>query len=475
MLTDISNRLTPSVPLEITFSAQPIATKKKVTTIFGHMAVSPGIGMPYQVYNVVNVGDSTAAGAEVSALAGVGSQAQMMVVAFINANSGAGRSNFPAVRVVLIPNSEIHFGPASEAIKAVSNVRSDMFVSCYPASDSANRATLLALVSTVSGIDRDLSGQFGSFATFGSIDVLSAAQVYNINSRGAIVAYLQDTNTALVASNGVLTAGSNVVTALTITAGVYPGAQISGTGVPAGAVVGVLTVTTATMVDALGNPLLASVNESAEVISFQNVVSQAAEIVAAGHAGVMMGSAFPYNPLQGVTAGALMPPKKASDIIAIDPNGASEAALAAGLSPLYLQPGGTMGLVRTRTTYALLPDGVTAATSYIDWQDLVVINDFKESIYQVSQNPPFNNNPGGSKASLQIASKFKDEVLRVAQIFEDGGAFQGVKTLAPLFVVQPSLSSRGRFDFFIPINVLPGLYVIAGNIQAQSTLGNFTL
>jgi hypothetical protein len=69
----------------------------------------------------------------------------------------------------------------------------------------------------------------------------------------------------------------------------------------------------------------------------------------------------------------------------------------------------------------------------------------------------------------------KDEVLREAQVFEDVGMFQGVKTLAPLFKIQPSTTSRGRFDFKIPVNVLPGLTVIAGNIQAVSDLGNFTL
>ncbi len=52
-----------------------------------------------------------------------------------------------------------------------------------------------------------------------------------------------------------------------------------------------------------------------------------------------------------------------------------------------------------------------------------------------------------------------------------------MKTLAPQFLVQPSLTSRGRFDFKIPVNVLPGLFVIAGNIQGVSgpSFGDFTL
>src|ERR1700685_3689024 len=142
-LTDIANRLTPSVPLELTFGAQPIATGRKFTTLFGHMASAPGTGTPYQVYNVVNVGDPVAAQNEVNALAGVGSQIGKMVAAFVNANAVIGGTNFPAFRVVLLPYAELHFGPNQEAITAIKPFRSDMLVSCYPAGDSTNRTTLL--------------------------------------------------------------------------------------------------------------------------------------------------------------------------------------------------------------------------------------------------------------------------------------------------------------------------------------------
>lgn len=539
-LTDIQDRLTPSVPIELTFSSQTIAQGRKVTTLYGHMAASPGSGTPFQVYTVVNVGDPVAAQNEVNALAGAGSQIGKMAYAFVNANAAAGGTNFPAFRVVLMPYGELHFGPNQEAILNTKFLRSDMLVSCYPAGDSTNRATLLSLCSLMSGVDRDLQGQFGSFMTLGSVDPLATQTAYNINSRFALVASLPDSNTALVpvlgsvttASNivtavsqaslsptGTTSASSTVITAVSSTAGIYPGASISGTNIPVGAVVQMVTSTTltislaatgagvaetltvtnlptagiypgaaitgtgipaSTLVESVtANTITMSAASTAtatgESISVQNQISQPPEVLAAAHAGALMASAFPYTPRQGVTIGGLVPPQIASDRISIDPAGSSEAALTAGLSPLYVQAGGTVGFIRTRTTYALLPDNVTAVTSYFDWQDLVTLNDFREVCYQISQNPPFNNNPGGSKASAANAALFKDEVLREAQLFEDQGAFQGVKTLAPLFVVQPSVTSRGRFDFQIPVNVLPGLMVIAGNIQAQSALGNFTL
>lgn len=102
------------------------------------------------------------------------------------------------------------------------------------------------------------------------------------------------------------------------------------------------------------------------------------------------------------------------------------------------------------------------------------MNDFREDVFLITQNPPFNNNPGGAKATQTLASFLKDEILRQAQAYEDLSAFQGVQALAKFFLVQPSTTSRGRFDFKIPVNVVPGNYVIAGNIQGVTTF-DFTL
>ena len=79
-----------------------------------------------------------------------------------------------------------------------------------------------------------------------------------------------------------------------------------------------------------------------------------------------------------------------------------------------------------------------------------------------------------AKASATIAALLKDEILRQALVFENAGAFQGVKYLADQFQVAPSTTMRGRFDFKIPVNVIPGLYVIAGNIQGVID-GDFTV
>lgn len=471
-LTSIANRKTPSSPIEITYGAQPIATGKKFTTIFAHRAAVGGIAPNYSVYTVINVGDPDVAKAELEDQAGVDSEASLMAYAFVAANAFAGRSSFPAFRVVILPNAVADFGPSDEAIDAVKELRSDMFVSCYPADDDTNRDTLLDLVTLISGPDRDLHGQFGSFATFGAIEALSSQLLYDVNRREAIIASLPDTNTAVVATTGDTSTGSNMLTNMASTVGIYPGAVITAVGVTMG------TYVLQVFINSVKISAPATSNHIAEALSFQNVVSQDPQIVAAAHAGAMMSSQFPYNPLQGVKIGFLVPPQKAVDRITFDPNGASEAAIEAGLSPMYRQPDGSVGFIRTVTTFTTLPGpGSVPVTAYFDWQDIVVLYDFRETCFLVTQNPPFNNNPGGTKASQTIANLLKDEILREAQDYEDRGAFQGVQANAKLFLVEPSSTSRGRFDFKIPVNVIPGLYVIAGNIQAVSGLdfGDFTL
>lgn len=466
-LTSINDRLTPSSPIEITFGAQPKAVGRKFTTIFGHGAAGQ-VCADYTVKTVVSVGDPKEAQTEVDALAGAGSQIGKMAYAFVAANAFAGRSNFPAFRVVIIPLAETGFGPADEALEAVKLLRNDMLVSCYGASVTTPRGKLIALATMLSGPDRDLSGQFGSHCIFGSLEALSSQVLYAINSKYALVACLPDSNTALVNVTADTTSGSNILTDVSPIAGVYAGAALSGTGIAVGAVVE----------QVIGNTILMSLNATATgsniAVAVQNKVSQELEIVAASHAGAQMASAFPYNPLQGVTIGGLVPPQKTSDRIVVDPNGSSESALSAGLSPLYVQAGGTVGFIRTRTTWVLKSDNVTPITAYFDWQDLAVLNDFREICYQVTQNPPFNSNPGGTKASQQNSKLLKDEVLREAQAFEYAGAFQNVKLLAKYFQVSISTTYRGRFDFKIPVDVIPGLYVIAGNIEAVSDLGQFT-
>ena len=465
-LTSIGDRLTPSVPIEITFDSQTIATGTKITTLIGHMAAVPGTGLANQLHEMVSIGDPDAAQAEADLFAGAGSEIGKMAYAFVAANALAGRSTFPAFRILILANSDVTI--AAPAIEALKHIRSDMIVSPYPASNAAAAQLLLNLAILISGPDRDLQGQFGSFVMLGSVDSVSEVQAYNYNSQLLMIASMPDSNDALVTSAGDTVSGSPNLANVTVSAGIYPGAAISGAGIPAGAQV--LSVSNGKIVMSAN----ATATAAAVALSVQNSVSQTEDILAAAQAGAIMASVFPYNPLKGVEVGGLIPPAIMSDRVQIDPQGSSEALLVAGVSPMYVLPGNVVGLLKTRTTYKLLPDGVTAVTDYNAWQQLVTLNDFREELYQICENPPFNNNPGGTKASLSVANALLGEFVRLALKFEDEGAFQGVKSLAKQFQVAPSTLRRGRFDFRLPVNVLPDLDVIAINIFS-TTMFDFSL
>lgn len=395
MLTSIADRLTPTTPIEITFGEQPVSTGRKWTTLFAHKAQSGGTSPDYSVHTVLNAGDPLAAKKEIDVLAGTDGEASKMAQAFVSANSSVpGRSNFPSFRICFLPFGEAGFGGHDEAITAVKTLRSDMFVSPYPASNENARTRLLDLATLISGVDRDLVGQFGSFVTFGEVSAFETALALNLDHQAAIIAYMQD----------------------------------------------------------LAGP------------------SQTPAILAAKHAAVMMGQAFPYAPLNSAIVGGALPPMDLNDRIDLSPNGMSELALASGLSPLYVDASGNVRIVRSRTTKVTL-DGSTPASAYFDWQDLAVLYDFRESVYLRLQASDMK----AKKASFNQAKLIKDEILRIAYRFEEEGAFQAVKQLAPSFVVEPSSSSRGRFDFKIPVNVVPGLFVVAGNIQATTLFDQFTL
>ena len=68
-----------------------------------------------------------------------------------------------------------------------------------------------------------------------------------------------------------------------------------------------------------------------------------------------------------------------------------------------------------------------------------------------------------------------DEALRLAAVMEENSMFQYVKQLAPYFQVQRNASDRHRFDVLVPVNVVPGLHVIASNIQAGTQFDTVTV
>lgn len=194
--------------------------------------------------------------------------------------------------------------------------------------------------------------------------------------------------------------------------------------------------------------------------------------IAAASAAVMAGNGVPFNPLDDKTLGSVPAPAAAADWISVGAGLESEGALAKGWTPLYVKPNGEVAFVRTVTTRITVDaDGVTEVGSYYDVQDFQVLYYWRKTLFTRFSGVDFKRR----KASGQTANDVLSEMIRLAQLFEDQNMFQAVSKLAKQFKVERSASDRHRFDYKTPVNVIPGLHVLAGNIEATTQFDTLSI
>lgn len=194
--------------------------------------------------------------------------------------------------------------------------------------------------------------------------------------------------------------------------------------------------------------------------------------LAAASAAVIAGNNVPFNPLDDITLGSVPAPANDADWITVGAGLESEAALAKGWTPLHVKPNGEVAFVRTVTSRITVnADGVTPVGSYYDVQDFQVLYYWRKTLWTRFGQPDFRQR----KASLETAKDVLAEMIRMANLFQDNNMFQAVAQLAKQFQVQRSASDRHRFDYKTPVNVIPGLHVLAGNIQAGTQFDTLSI
>jgi len=186
---------------------------------------------------------------------------------------------------------------------------------------------------------------------------------------------------------------------------------------------------------------------------------------AAACAARMASNIVPFNPLDDVSIGSVPAPAKQSDWITVGAGLESESCLEQGWTPIYTKPNEEMAFVRT-VTGRISADGTgtPVVTSYYDVQDFQVLYFWRKTLYTRFSQPDFKQR----KASASAATEIKSEAIRLAVQFEDQNMFQAVSQLAKTFLVERNASDRHRFDVKTPCNVIPGLHVIATNIEATT-------
>lgn len=186
---------------------------------------------------------------------------------------------------------------------------------------------------------------------------------------------------------------------------------------------------------------------------------------AARAAARMAANGVPFNPLDDVTLNGEVAPADEADWITVGAGLESESILGRGWTPLWVKPNQEVAFVRT-VTGRLSSDGSgnDEVTAYYDVQDFQVLYFWRKTIYTRFSQPDFKQR----KASQDAATDIKGEAIRLAQTFEDQQMFQAVNKLAKKFKVERNASDRHRFDVLTPVNVIPGLHVIATNVQATT-------
>lgn len=394
-LTSIGDQKTPGRPIEITFGAAlGLPSANQTVLLIGHEASTGGTAAPYSVTTINNATDAVAAKAEAETKFGAGSQLAKMVVAAVNANALAGRSNFPQLKAVGLAFADTDFGASDAALTAAAKVEAEFVVSPYDATNATLLGKLKDTATLMSGAQRVENNQYGTEGVAFNFSTVDPSTLPKPDSQFLFLNYLRDT-------------GSNPYS-----------------------------------------------------------VAEAAAACAAAAGSLVV----PFNPLDNVLVGGITAPALHADYLSIGAGLESESALNQGWTPLKVQANGDVAFVRT-VTARVTTDGVVAATAYYDLQDFMVLYFWRKTVFARLNQPDLKQ----VKASAQTAKNIKSEIIRLAKEFEDQNMFQAVDKLAPQFLIERSASDRHRFDFQTPVNVIPGLHVVAGNVIASTQFDTFSV
>lgn len=194
--------------------------------------------------------------------------------------------------------------------------------------------------------------------------------------------------------------------------------------------------------------------------------------LASAAAAKMAANGIPFNPIDDVTINGVTKPANSDDNLTIGASLESEVTLQKGWTPLKVKPNGEVAFVRT-VTMRLSADGTgnPIVGAYYDVQDFQVLYFWRKTLFTRFSAPDFKK----KKASVDTAKLVKSELIRLATTFQDEQMFQAVDKLAKFFQVERNASDRSRFDYKTPVNVIPGLHVVAGNIEAGTQFDVITI
>ena len=173
--------------------------------------------------------------------------------------------------------------------------------------------------------------------------------------------------------------------------------------------------------------------------------------VAAAVAAISAAMGVPYNPVNGVSVGGLLPPTQAADYHTPGDAGTVALGLTAGLTPLIVAPSGSVQLKRIVTTARDVASVANAA--YYDMQDFQVLYYLVKNCYVTASQPRYRQ----AKATIQILQALRSELIQICKTMETLDMLQQVDKFLDLFTVSRVASNRNAAVYSVPVNVVPGL------------------
>lgn len=191
----------PSVKVNVETSIAGLVVADNTLVIIGRMGTAAGSVAAGTLVGIDNFGDPVAAATE--CLAKFGSNASSaaaevteMVVAAINGVlfSNLSPQAFPVLKVLVLANAATSASLATVLPNYLA-VPMPFIVSCFPASDTVAMTALRNQVTAITGSDRGINGQFGSFAFMATDEATSAATAEGLAAayEGICIAWLRDT------------------------------------------------------------------------------------------------------------------------------------------------------------------------------------------------------------------------------------------------------------------------------------------
>jgi phage tail sheath gpL-like len=192
--------------------------------------------------------------------------------------------------------------------------------------------------------------------------------------------------------------------------------------------------------------------------------------IAAAVAAVSAANGVPFNPLDDVTVGGLLPPASSADWHTAGDAGTERTGLDAGLCPLMVSPGGLVQISRTVTTVQTVAG--TPDSDYFDMQDWQGLYYVRKNAYAIAQKPRYRRAKRSVKKVKSLRSEIITDVLKPCEALE---ICQGVDQLAKDLAISLPADNRSAAVLTIPIDIIAGFHNKGIDLQGTNAADSFGL